>query len=81
MSRFTLEMTVVNDYGVLNRITSLFTKRGFKIDSLNMKVAENPEYAYMQIVSVGDEKTQKQALKQVSKLYDVMNLNLVTECM
>lgn len=79
MSKFTLEMTVLNDYGVLNRVATLFTKRGFRIDSLNMKVDENPEYAHIEIVSVGDEKTKSQTLKQVSKIYEVMSLNLVGE--
>lgn len=76
MKAFRLNMTVTNDYGMLNRVTSLFSKRGFMINSLNMKVAENPAFAYMEIVSFGDDKTREQTVKQVAKLYDVVDLKV-----
>lgn len=78
MDRYTVELIVANKCGVLNRITSLYTKRGYNIDTLNVSQTSDPEYSRMFIVSQGDEHTQIQTVRQLSKLYDVKKVTLMS---
>jgi len=79
MDKFAIELTVSNHYGVLNRITGLYARRGYNIDSLHVNETENPELSRMLIVSKGDEQTQTQMVRQLSKLYDVKEVALMTK--
>ena len=79
MKNFTVELTIKNQYGAINRITSLYMKRRFEIRGLNIELSDNKEYVIMQIKSSGDEKIQKQTLRQLNKLYDVMDSRIVLE--
>ena len=78
MELFTVELIVSNRYGVLNRITGLYARRGCNIDSLYVNAAENPELSRMLIVSHGDEYIRTQMVRQLSKLYDVKEVALMT---
>ena len=78
MDLFTVELVVLNHYGVLNRITGLYARRGYNIDSLYVNQTENPELSRMLIVSHGDEYVQTQMVRQLSKLYDVKEVALMT---
>ena len=78
MELFTVELIVSNHYGVLNRITGLYARRGYNIDSLYVNQTENPELSRMLIVSHGDEYVQTQMVRQLSKLYDVKEVALMT---
>ena len=78
MDRFTVELIVENHYGVLNRITGLYARRGYNIDSLYVNATESPELSRMLIVSQGDEYIQTQMVRQLSKLYDVKEVALMT---
>lgn len=78
MELFTIELIVSNRYGVLNRITGLYARRGYNIDSLYVNQTENPELSRMLIVSHGDEYVQTQMVRQLSKLYDVKEVALMT---
>jgi len=78
MEKFTVELIVSNQYGVLNRITGLYAKRGYNIDSLYVNETENPERSRMLITSKGNEYTQTQMVRQLSKLYDVQKVVLMT---
>lgn len=77
MEKFTIELTVANHFGVLNRITGLYSKRGYNIDSLNVNETSDPALSRMIIVSRGDEYTQTQMVRQLSKLYDVKEVTLM----
>ena len=77
MEKFTVEMIVANRYGVLNRITGLYARRGYNIDSLHVNETENPDLSRMLIVSKGDEYIQTQMVHQLSKLYDVNEVTLM----
>lgn len=77
MEKFTVELIVSNHYGVLNRITGLYARRGYNIDSLYVNETENPEFSRMLIVSKGDEYIQTQIVRQLSKLYDVKQVTLM----
>jgi len=79
MELFTVELIVSNHYGVLNRITGLYARRGYNIDSLYVNQTENPELSRMLIVSHGDEYVQTQMARQLSKLYDVKEVALMTK--
>jgi acetolactate synthase-1/3 small subunit len=79
MEKFTVELIVSNHYGVLNRITGLYARRGYNIDSLYVNETENPELSRMMIVSKGDEYIQTQMVRQLSKLYDVKQVTLMTK--
>jgi acetolactate synthase-1/3 small subunit len=79
MEKFTVELLVSNHYGVLNRITGLYARRGYNIDSLYVNETENPEISRMMIVSKGDEYIQTQMVHQLSKLYDVKEVTLMTQ--
>ncbi|MCL2301192.1 MAG: acetolactate synthase small subunit [Firmicutes bacterium] len=77
--RFSIELLVSNHYGVLNRITGLYARRGYNIDSLYVNETENPALSRMLIVSRGDEAIQTQMVRQLSKLYDVQEITLLAK--
>jgi len=79
MERFTVELLVANKYGVLNRVTALYAKRGYNIDSLHVNETEDPAVSRMQITSTGDEYIRTQTVKQLSKLYDVKDVILMAQ--
>jgi len=72
--RHVLSVLVENKPGVLARIASLFSRRGFNIDSLTVGTTENPEYSRMTIVSTGNDVVIEQINKQLNKLIDVIKL-------
>ena len=71
MDRFTLELTVSNHCGVLNRITGLYAKHKYNIDSLTVHETCDPELSVIKIVSRGDDAVKSQMTRQLSKLFDV----------
>ncbi len=78
MEKFTIELIVSNHHGVLNRITGLYARRGYNIDSLNVNETANPELSRMLIVSRGDAYIQTQMVRQLAKLYDVKEVTLMS---
>jgi len=79
MDKFTVELIVSNHYGVLNRITGLYAKRGYNIDSLYVNETQNPEKSRMLITSKGNRYVQTQMVRQLQKLYDVDNVILMAQ--
>ncbi|MFQ6043903.1 MAG: acetolactate synthase small subunit, partial [Candidatus Poribacteria bacterium] len=69
---------VENRLGVLARIASLFSGRGFNIDSLTVAETKEPDVSRMTIVSTGDEKIIEQITKQLNKLIDVIKVSDLT---
>ena len=68
----TISVLVENQAGVLNRITGLFSRRAFNIDSLTVSTTTDPTISRMSIIVTGDEAILEQVMKQVSKLYEVL---------
>lgn len=68
---------VNNQFGVLMRITELFTKRCYNIDSLEVGITDNPTISRMTIVAKGDAYVEKQIIKQLSKLHDVRHVAII----
>ena len=75
--KFAVELIVSNHYGVLNRITGLYSRRGCNIDSMNVNETADPEVSRMLIVSRGGEYVQRQMVMQLRKLYDVKDVTLM----
>ncbi len=69
-----LSIYVENHAGVLSRVSGLFSRRMYNIDSLSVGVTENPEISRMTIVTHADENTFRQIKNQLSKLVDVKHL-------
>jgi acetolactate synthase-1/3 small subunit len=65
--------------GVLNRVSSLFRRRGFNISSLAVGKSEQPNLSRMTFVVDGDEATIEQVTKQLNKLIDVIRVSELTD--
>jgi acetolactate synthase-1/3 small subunit len=74
MSRHTLSVLVENKPGVLVRISGLFSRRGFNIDSLAVGPTEHEEISRMTIVVNCDEHPLEQVTKQLNKLINVLKI-------
>ncbi|MCL2601963.1 MAG: acetolactate synthase small subunit [Treponema sp.] len=69
--KFTVGIIVSNHFGVLSRVSGLYAKRGYNIDSLAVGETENPKFSRMTIVTTGDEYMKNQVMRQLEKLHDV----------
>ncbi|RJG21962.1 acetolactate synthase small subunit [Paenibacillus thiaminolyticus] len=66
---------IVNDQpGVLQRVSGLFGRRGFNIDSITVGASEEEGLSRMVIVTTGDEHTLEQVEKQLYKIIDVIKV-------
>ncbi len=74
MKKRILSLLVVNSSGVLSRVSGMFSRRGYNIDSLTVGVTENPKYSRMTVVVSGDDRTLDQIEKQLYKLEDVIQV-------
>ena len=72
MRKYTIGMLVVNQSGVLTRISGMFARRGFNIDSLEVGVTEDPTRSRMTITMTGEDYDRDQIVKQLEKLHDVL---------
>lgn len=72
-----LSVLVENHAGVLNRISGLFSRRTYNIESLSVGVTENPNVSRMTIVTNTDDDTLIQIVNQVSKLIDVKEIKIL----
>lgn len=78
MSKNILSVLVENHAGVLNRITGLFSRRGYNIESITAGVTSNPNITRMTVVIEEDESTIEQIVKQLEKQYVVKKVKLLT---
>ena len=74
MSKHTLSVLVENKPGVLARIASLFSRRGFNIDSLAVGETEHPEISRITIVVNAEASPLEQVTKQLNKLVNVLKI-------
>ncbi|MDD6332408.1 MAG: acetolactate synthase small subunit [Clostridium sp.] len=74
MKKRVLSLLVVNSSGVLSRVSGMFSRRGYNIDSLTVGVTEDPKYSRMTVVVSGDDRTLDQIEKQLYKLEDVIQV-------
>jgi acetolactate synthase-1/3 small subunit len=71
MDRIVLSILVANSSGVLNRVSGLFSRRGYNIDSLTVGTTEVEDISRITVVAHGDELVLEQITKQLRKLEDV----------
>ena len=71
MKKMVLSILVDNTAGVLSRVSGLFSRRGYNIDSLTVGVTQDPLYSRMTVVVNGDDQILEQIGKQLLKLEDV----------
>ncbi|HEU0245431.1 MAG TPA: acetolactate synthase small subunit [Candidatus Limnocylindrales bacterium] len=74
MNRHTLSVLVENKPGVLARVSSLFSRRGFNIHSLAVGPTESPAVSRMTIVVVVEDAEMEQVTKQLNKLINVLKI-------
>ena len=74
MNRHILSVLVENQSGVLSRVSGLFSRRGYNIDSLTVGETEDPKTSRMTIVVSGDDWVLEQIKKQLNKLVDVIKI-------
>lgn len=77
--RYVLSILVDNHSGVLRRVSSLFSRRGYNIESLTVGRSENPELSRITVVAKGDEYVLDQIKKQVNKLVEVKKIELMED--
>lgn len=74
MNRFTVAILVNNQFGVLNRVTSMFRRRQFNISALTVSETESAKYSRITVLSEGEERTKQQLINQLYKLPDVCSI-------
>ena len=72
--RMVLSILVDNTSGVLSRVSGLFSRRGYNIDSLTVGETEDSQVSRMTVAVTGDEAILEQITKQLSKLEDVKEI-------
>ena len=78
-TKHTLVALVEDKPGVLNRVASLFRRRGYNIESLAVGSSEQPGFSRMTIVAIGDSAQVEQVRKQLEKLINVVKVSDITE--
>ncbi len=70
---------VENKPGVMQRISGMFSRRGFNIDSLSVGTTEDPHHSRMTITVRGDNRVLEQVVKQMNKLIPVIKVRDLSE--
>ena len=76
-NQFVIAVYVDNQPGVLTRVTSMFTRRGFNIDALTVGETELPAYSRITISLCGDGYAREQLINQLRKLYNVKKVEVL----
>lgn len=77
--RFVIAVYVENKYGVLTRVSGLFMRRGFNIDSLTVGETEDSRYSRITITLNGDENDCEQVINQLKKLQNVCEVKALSD--
>ena len=78
-NQFVIAVYVDNQFGVLTRVTSMFTRRGFNIDALTVGETESPAYSRITISLSGDGYAREQLINQLRKLFNVKKVEVLEE--
>ena len=76
-NKFVIAVYVENKFGVLTRVTSMFTRRGFNIDALTVGETESAEYSRITITMSGDGYARDQMINQLRKLFNVKKVEVL----
>ena len=74
MRKKVFQLLVDNTSGVLSRISGLFSRRGYNIESITAGVTADPRYTRITIVTSGDDEILEQIEKQLAKLVDIRDI-------
>jgi acetolactate synthase-1/3 small subunit len=77
--RHIISIMVENKFGVLSRVSGLFSGRGYNIESISVGQTLDPTVSQMTIVTSGDDNIIEQITKQLNKLLDVIKVTDLTE--
>ncbi|MBQ8189160.1 MAG: acetolactate synthase small subunit [Lachnospiraceae bacterium] len=77
MQKKVFQLLVDNTSGVLSRISGLFSRRGYNIESITAGGTADPRYTRITIVTSGDDEILDQIEKQVAKLVDVRDIKVL----
>jgi acetolactate synthase-1/3 small subunit len=72
--KHTITVLVENQFGAFNRVATMFSGKGFNINSISIGETEIPEVSRMTIVSEGDDKIMEQVVKQLNRLIDTIKV-------
>ena len=78
MNRYTVAVLVRNQFGVLNRVTSMFRRRQFNISALTVSETESNQFSRITVVFDGEESYKQQLINQLYKLPDVCSIKEFT---
>ena len=79
MNRYNVAVMVHNQFGVLNRLTSMFRRRQFNISSITASETESGEYSRITFSFDGEEENKQQLINQLYKLPDVCSIKELTK--
>ena len=77
MQKKVFQLLADNTSGVLSRISGLFSRRGYNIESITAGATADPRYTRITIVTKGDDEILDQIEKQVAKLVDVEDIKVL----
>lgn len=77
IERFVISILVSNHSGVLSRVSGMFTRRGFNIDTLTVGETESPEFSRITISTRCDKAICDQIVRQLEKMYDVKTVKVM----
>ncbi len=75
---FIIAIYVDNKSGVLTRVSSLFTRRGYNIDTLSVGEAEDPNFSRITVSMIGTSEDRNQLISQLKKLYNVKKVEVIS---
>lgn len=79
MKKRVLSLLVQNTTGVTSRISGLFSRRGYNIDSFSSGTTADPRFTRITIVTSGDDQILDQIGNQVAKLIDVVDIKILKD--
>ncbi len=77
MKQYVIGVIVANITGVLSRVSGMFTRRGFNIDSLTVGETESSSFSRITIAFHGDEDLKERILRQIKKLHYVREVEVL----
>jgi acetolactate synthase I/III small subunit len=77
--RHIVSILLQNEVGALTRVASLFSTRGYNIESLNVAPTDDPTVSRLTVVTSGSEAVVQQIVNQSLKLIDVVNVDDLTK--
>ncbi len=75
--RSVIAVYVENKYGVLARVSGMFMRRGFNIDSLTVGETDDPNFSRITVTLNGDDYAREQLVHQLYKLHNVKRVKLL----